>query len=59
MTLYSRGINRQALSRFNKMGAEELNNLINFIFSSIKINPSDVQKMSSHINSAKQSIQCM
>ena len=59
MTLYSRGINRQALSRFNKMGAEELNNLINFIFSSIKIHPTDVQKMSSHASSAKQSIQCM
>lgn len=59
ITLYSRGINRQALSRFNNMGVEESNNLINFIFSSIKINPADAQKMSSHANSAKQSIQCM
>ena len=57
--LRSRGINRQALSRFNKMGDEELNNLINFIFSATEINPTDAQRMSSHINSAKQTIQCM
>ncbi len=59
MTLYSHGINRQALSRFNKMGAEESNNLVNFIFSSIQIDPTDAQRMSSHANSAKHSIQCM
>ncbi len=57
--LHVRGIDRQALSRFNKMDDVELNNLINLIFSNNNINPLDKEKLLLHIESSKNCIQSM
>ena len=57
--LHVRGIDRQALSRFNKMDDVELNNLINFTFSNNDINPLDQKKLLLHIQSSKNCIQSM
>ncbi len=57
--LHGRGIDRQALSRFNKMDDLELNNLISLIFPNKNINPLDKKKLLLHIESSKNFIQSM
>jgi hypothetical protein len=57
--LHGRGIDRQALSRFNKMDEVELNNLINLIFPSNNINPLDREALVAKYDSSKNSIQSM
>lgn len=57
--LHVRGIDRQALSRFNKMDDVELNNLINLIFPNNNINPLNKEKLLLHIESSKNFIQSM
>jgi hypothetical protein len=57
--LHVRGIDRQALSRFNKMDDTELNNLINLIFPNNNINPLDKEKLFIHRESSKSFIQSM
>ena len=57
--LHVRGIDRQALSRFNKMDDTELNNLINLIFPNNNINPLDKEKLLLHRESNKNFIRSM
>ncbi len=57
--LHVRGIDRQALSRFNKIDDLELNNLISLIFPNNNINPLDKEKLLLHIESSKNFIQSM
>jgi len=57
--LHGRGIDRQALSRFNKMDEVELNNLMNLIFPSNNINPLDRKALVAQYDSSKNSIQSM
>lgn len=54
-----RGINRQALFRFNKMDDIESKNLIHYIFPAVDINPRDSEKIRTHFESAKNSIESM
>jgi hypothetical protein len=57
--LRARGIDRQALSRFNKMDEVELSNLINLIFPSNNVNTVDKNALIAHYVISKNSIRIM
>ena len=54
-----RGVNRQALNRFNKMDDLELDNLINSIYPNTDVNPKNQDEIINHNESAKASIRSM
>ena len=54
-----RGVDRQALSRFNKMDELEIKNLINLIFHNDNINPLNTKELLDHIASKTNTIQEM